>query len=103
MVPKLRLVSIEGVWALADGGGGIEWFPWLLLLVAGVALGIAGLVMRKDDPEPDAKEDDVKAGNASDDDTGESPVVHRPPPAATSSTGNERTPPRPPPKPSQEP
>ena len=102
MVPKLRLVSIEGVLALAHGGG-VKWFPWVPLLVAGIALGIAGVVMHKDDPEPDPKDDDAKGGETRDDDTGESPVVHRPPPGATGSTGNERTPPRPPPKPSQEP
>ena len=103
MVPKLRLVSIKGVFALADAAGGIKWFPWVPLVVVGIALGIAGLVMRKGEPEPDPKEDDVKAGETRDDDTGESPVVHRPPPAATGSTPNERIPPRPPPKPSQEP
>ncbi len=100
MVPKLRLI-VGSVLALgSDGGGGIKWFPWVPLLVVGIGLGIAGVVMRKDDPEHDPKQE------TRDDDTGESPVVHRPPPAATGSTGktgNERTPPRPPPKPSRGP
>ncbi len=111
MVPKLRLIVGSAV-ALAvmvaagpvaaassaggsDGGAGIKWFPWVPLLVVGIGLGIAGVVMRKDASEHDPKQD------TRDDDTGESPVVHRPPPAATGSTGNERTPPRPPPKPSR--
>lgn len=99
MVPKLRLIvaaasSADG----ADGGGGIKWFPWVALLVVGIGLGIAGVLMRKDEPE------NVPEQATSDDDTGESPVVHRPPPVATVSTaktGIERVPPRPPPKPSR--
>ena len=102
MVPELRLIVGSVVALGSDGGGGIKWFPWLPLLVVGIGLGIGGVVMRKHDPQHDP-ELDPKQG-ASDDDTGESPVVHRPPPAVAGSTGqtdNERTPPRPPPKPSR--
>ena len=98
MVPELRLIVGSVVALGSDGGGGIKWFPWLPLLVVSIGLGIAGLVMRKDGPEHDPEQD------PRDDDTGESPVVHRPPPAvagSTGTTGNERTPPRPPPKPSR--
>ena len=101
MVPQLRLIVGSVVALGSEGGGGVKWFPWVPLLVVGIGLGIAGVVMRKDDPRHDPKQD------TKDDDTGESPVVHRPPPTATGSTGdtgktgNERTPPRPPPKPSR--
>jgi hypothetical protein len=98
MVPKLHLIVGSVVALGSDGGGGIKWFPWVPLVVVGIGLGIAGVAMRKDDPEDDPKHE------PRDDDTGESPVVHRPPPAATGSTGNagdKRIPPRPPPKPSR--
>ena len=83
MVPELRLIVGSVVALGSDGGGGIKWFPWVPLLVVGIGLGIAGVVMRKDDPEHDPEQD------TRDDDTGESPVVHRPPPAATGSTGQD--------------
>jgi hypothetical protein len=89
-------VAAAGAAASSDGGGGIKWFPWVPLFLAGIGLGIAGVAMRKDDKKDRHPED----RGPRDDDTGESPVVHRPPPAATASTGTERIPPRPPPKPS---
>ena len=98
MVPKLRLIAAAASSAGGAGGGAIKWFPWVLLLVVGIGLGITGVLMRKGEPEP------VPEHATRDDDTGESPVVHRPPPAATGSTaktGIERVPPRPPPKPSR--
>jgi hypothetical protein len=102
MVPKLRLVSIEGVVALADSGGSIKWFPWAVLLAVGIGLGLAGVLMPKlDRKHGDAEDGDAEGRAPRDDDTGESPVVRRPPPAAPEPTGNERVPPRPPPKPSQ--
>ncbi len=100
MVPKLRLIvaSLASARRMAADGGGIKWFPWVALLVVGIGLGIAGVLMRKDEPE------NVPEQATRDDDTGESPVVHRPPPVATGRRprpGTERVPPRPPPKPSR--
>jgi hypothetical protein len=102
MVPKLRrlivgmlvfaLVAAVPTAAAADsvgGGGGIQWFPWLPLLVAGIGLGIAGVAIRNE----------WEADKKSDEPTGEVPVV-RGPPQTPAVTAGERTPPRPPPKPS---
>ena len=102
MVPEMRLI-VGSVMALgSDGGGGVKWFPWLPLLFVGIGLGIAGVVMRKEDPEHVPETDPQQ--DTRDDDTGESPVVHRAPPSApgsTGETGDKRIPPRPPPKPSR--
>jgi hypothetical protein len=98
MVPKLHLIVVAATSAGGADGGGITWFPWVALIVVGIGLGIAGVLVRKDDPENGPER------VSRDDDTGESPVVHRPPPAAagsTAKTGDNRSPPRPPPKPSR--
>ena len=84
MVPELRLIVGSVVALGTDGGGGIKWFPWLPLLVVGIGLGITGVVLRKDDPEHDPEQ------GARDDDTGESPVVHRPPPSGGRLDGEDR-------------